>query len=370
MPRRAAAAAFSTRSRRTPQPDAMFRAAADQAPQVIWIVNAKGAVTYLNQFWYELVGGLPPKWYGHEWAEVVHPEDVAQMRERWKAASVSGSIFEGTRRVKSVDGTWHTLSYRATPVFDEQGLLCWVGMDSDITELVATQAALHHANRELQAFSYTVSHDLRTPLVTIEGFAQRLARELGATANETARHCIDRISRAAQHMGRLVEGLLALSQVDRQSLKMQEVDLGAMSREILEMLQRQQPERSATVTIAPGLRARGDSRLVTSLLDNLLGNAWKFTASEAHTEISVGTAAESPGETVFFVKDNGAGFDMAHATRLFSAFERLHRPDEFAGLGIGLATVQRIVQRHGGRAWAESEPGKGACFYFALPRAH
>ena len=122
MPKRAAATAFSTRSR-APQPDAMFRAAADQAPQVMWIVNGKGAVTYLNRFWYELVGGLPPKWYGHEWANVVHPEDVAQMRERWKIASVSGSIFEGTRRVKSVDGTWHTLSYRATPVFDEVGPL-------------------------------------------------------------------------------------------------------------------------------------------------------------------------------------------------------------------------------------------------------
>ena len=151
---------------------------------------------------------------------------------------------------------------------------------------------------------------------------------------------------------------------------MQEVDLSAMSREILDMLQRQQPQRSATITVAPNLRARGDSRLVTSLLDNLLGNAWKFSAQKPHTEISVGLAAESPDESTFFVKDNGAGFDMAHAAKLFSAFERLHTAAEFTGMGIGLATVQRVVQRHGGRAWAESEPGKGSRFYFALPKPH
>jgi PAS domain S-box-containing protein len=356
-------------TRHVTQPDALFRAAADQAPQVMWIVNAKGAVTYLNHSWYELVGGTPPKWYGHEWGEVVNPEDLVQMRERWKASSATGEIFEGTRRVKAQDGTWHTLSYKATPVFDETGLVCWVGMDSDITELMATQAALRYANQELEAFSYSVSHDLRTPLVTVQGFVRLLGKQLEAIGDTKVRHYLSRITEAVDHMGRLVDGLLALSQVTRRKLQYEEVDLSAMARETIEMLRQSAPERSASVTVEPGLRVWADGRLMTALLENLLGNAWKFTSATAHAEISVGLAEQSSDEAVFFVKDNGAGFEMAHAGQLFSAFERLHKASEFPGTGIGLATVDRVLGRHHGRAWAESEPGKGACFYFALPRA-
>jgi len=349
--------------------DALFRAAADQAPQVMWIVNVKGAVTYLNRAWYDLVGGEPPKWYGHEWGDVVDPEDLAQMRERWTTASTHGSIFEGTRRVKAQDGTWHTLSYKAMPVFEGGGVTCWVGMDADITELMATQAALRLANNELEAFSYSVSHDLRTPLVTVQGFSRTLARHLEGVADPTVQHCVDRISEAIQHMGRLVDGLLALSHVARSQVRHEEVDLGRMAHEIFERLQRLQPERAAAFDVQPGLRARCDSRLIAALLENLLGNAWKFTSERPRTEVSFGLSAQSPQESVFFVKDNGAGFDMAHANHLFKAFERLHDADDFPGMGIGLATVHRIALRHGGRAWADSRPGQGACFYFSLPSA-
>jgi PAS domain S-box-containing protein len=351
------------------QSDALFRAAADQAPQVMWIVNAKGAVTYLNRSWYELVGGTPPKWYGHEWGEVVEPEDLRQMRERWKAASATGSIFEGTRRVKSVDGTWHTLSYKATPVFDENGLACWVGMDSDITEMMATQAALRFANHELEAFSYTVSHDLRTPLVTVQGFSTLLQRELTGSANEKSRHYVTRIAEAVEHMGRLVDGLLALSHVTRRKLQYEDVDISKMARGILDMLQRINPDRVVHVEVSPGLHARADGRLMAALLENLLGNAWKFTSENAESEISVGLKSRDSNEAVFYITDNGAGFEMSQAARLFTAFERLHTASGFPGMGIGLATVSRVATRHGGRAWAQSEPGKGATFYFALPHA-
>ena len=350
------------------QPDALFRAAADHAPQAMWIVNAKGAVTYLNHAWYELVGGHPPKWYGHEWGEVVEPQDLAQMRERWKIASVTGSIFEGTRRVKAQDGRWHTLAYRATPVFDTDGPACWVGIDSDITELMATQAALRFANQELEAFSYTVSHDLRSPLLTVQGFSRLLGKELAAGGNTKTAHYLQRISAAIDHMGRLVDGLLALSHVTRHKLQYEVVDVSEMAGEILSMLQRLEPDRSVAFRIQDGLRVRADGRLMASLLENLLGNAWKFTSGVAHTEIAVGMASQSHSEVVFFVKDNGAGFEMAQAAQLFGAFERLHTASEFPGMGIGLATVSRVAARHGGRVWAQSVPGQGACFYVALPR--
>jgi PAS domain S-box-containing protein len=352
---------------RVTQPDALFKAAADQAPQVMWIVNPKGAVTYLNRSWYELVGGEPPRWYGHEWGEVVEPQDLLQMRERWKAASAAAAIFEGTRRVKAQDGKWHTLSYKATPVFKGGQLVCWVGMDADITEMMATAAALRFANQELEAFSYTVSHDLRTPLVTVQGFANLLGKQLDVAGDSKAAHYISRITEAVDHMGRLVDGLLALSNVTRRRIKCEDVDLSHMAASIFEMLQQLDPARSAAIHVQPGLHVTADGRLMASLLENLLGNAWKFTSGNAHTDITVGLAATTPKELVFFVKDNGPGFEMAHATQLFSAFQRLHTTSEFPGMGIGLATVSRVALRHGGRAWAESEPGKGACFYFSLP---
>lgn len=356
-------------SHRVTQPDALFRAVADQAPQVMWIVNGKGAVTYLNHAWYELVGGEPPKWYGHEWGEVVEPQDLVQMRERWKVASAQGAVFEGTRRVKARDGRWHTLSYRATPVFEQGKVVCWVGLDADITEIMATAAALRFANQELEAFSYTVSHDLRTPLVTVQGFARLLDKQLADIGNARVTHYVERITEAVEHMGRLVDGLLALSHVTRRKLKYEDVDLTRMAHNILDMFHRQQPEREARFQVQPGLVARADGRLMASLLDNLLGNAWKFTSGNEQTVIDVGLAARTSSESIFYVKDNGPGFEMAHASQLFSAFQRLHTASEFPGMGIGLATVSRVALRHGGRAWAESEPGKGASFYFALPAA-
>ena len=241
-------------------------------------------------------------------------------------------------------------------------------MDSDITELMATQAALRYANQELEAFSYSVSHDLRTPLVTVQGFVRLLGKQLEAIGDTKVVHYLSRITEAVDHMGRLVDGLLALSHVTRRKLQYEDVDLSNMAGEVLSLLQQAQPQRSVAITVQPGLHVRADGRLMAALLENLLGNAWKFTSATAHAEISVGLETQTSGEIVFFVKDNGAGFEMAHAAQLFDAFERLHAASEFPGMGIGLATVDRVLARHGGRAWAHSEPGKGACFYFSLPR--
>lgn len=351
------------------QPDALFRAAADQAPQVMWIVNPKGAVTYLNRFWYDLVGGAPPKWHGHEWTEAVLAEDVDEMRARWKQVSATGAIFEGLRRVRARDGVLHTLAYKASPVRDGHGrILCWVGMDADITELKNIETQLRLANAELEAFSYSVSHDLRAPLATLQGFSRQLAERLGDSNDAKVQHYLDRIGRTALHMGELIDGLLALAQVSRRPLRREAVDLTRLARDVLERLGRDEPARKVDTFVEDDLVAHADARMMRSLLDNLLGNAWKFTALKQPGRIEVGRRVGA-GEDQFYVHDNGAGFDMAHASQLFTAFHRLHDSQEYPGTGIGLATVHRIVTRHRGQIWAKAVPGEGATFYFTLGSA-
>ena len=351
--------------------EALFHAAADQAPQVMWIVNTKGAVTYLNRFWYELVGGAPPKWYGHEWTEAVHPEDVAEMREKWKLVSQSREVLTGVRRIRAPDGNYHIFAYRASPVLDSRGeITCWVGMDTDITEIKAIEAALRLSNRELEAFSYSVSHDLRGPLNTIDGFSQLLAKQLRASDSEKVHHYMSRIRNGVAHMGQLIESLLALAQVSRNTLEPVPLDLSEIAAAVFAGLRARDPDRQVGTVVEPGLRVEGDKGLLYVVMENLLGNAWKFTSRRNDAKISVGRGPKAEGEDVFFVSDNGAGFDMAHADKLFGAFQRLHSADEFPGTGVGLATVSRVVARHGGRIWAESQPGTGTTFFFTLSRSY
>ncbi|RYX94173.1 MAG: PAS domain S-box protein [Comamonadaceae bacterium] len=355
------------RSRQVANQEAVFRAVADQAPQVMWIVNPKGAVTYLNRYWYRLVGGAPPQWLGHQWMDVVDPEDVQEMRDKWKVCLADNSVFAGFRRVRAQDGTIHTLAYRASPVLDDMGaIICWVGLDADITESRKVEQALRVANQELEAFSSSVSHDLRSPLNTINGFSRLLEVDLKANAGQKADHYLSRIRVAATHMGDLIEGLLALAQVSRQNLHLTMVDLSRVSEDIADSLQRDDPGRKVSWQIQPGMVAHGDSRLIRSLLQNLIGNAWKFSARLPEAEISVGCVTARAKAPVYFVRDNGAGFDMQYAYKLFGTFQRLHAESEFPGTGIGLATVKRAVARHGGTVWADSKPDKGSTFYFTL----
>ncbi len=224
---------------------------------------------------------------------------------------------------------------------------------------------LQQINRELEAFSSAVSHDLRAPLRSITGFTQILGADYGEALEGPGRRYLDYISASAERMSELIEDLLELSRVTRTSLKRETVDLTALSQEIVENLYRRDPGRSPTVTVAKGLLAEGDRSLIAIVLENLLGNAWKFTSKRPEAHINVGTI-ESDGEQVFFVRDDGAGFSMEHAGKLFTPFQRLHSARDFKGTGIGLATVQRIVDRHGGRIWAEAAVGEGATFFFTL----
>ncbi|WP_397410654.1 PAS domain S-box protein [Polaromonas sp.] len=241
------------------------------------------------------------------------------------------------------------------------------GVLQDITEIKATEAALRMSNHELEAFSYSVSHDLRSPLNSINGFSHLLARKLAGTLDTDGAHYLARIQAGTRQMGQLIEGLLALAEVSRTLLGNEPVDLSALARSILDEWQVREPGRHVTVQIEKGLQTRGDARLIRVVMENLLENAWKFTSKTAQAEISVGQKSDADGQSVFFVSDNGAGFDMAYVNKLFTPFQRLHGVTEFPGLGIGLATVSRVIARHGGRLWAEAMPGQGASFFFTLP---
>ena len=224
---------------------------------------------------------------------------------------------------------------------------------------------LQQANMELEAFSYSVSHDLRAPLRAIDGFSRALLDEYAAGMDEQAGHYLQRIRRGAQKMSQLINDLLDLSRVSRTLLRKESISLTELARGVVAELQNGEPERKVAVEIADGISASGDGRLMTIVLSNLLGNAWKYRAKRQKAEIVFGQQ-ERGAETVFYVRDNGAGFDMAYADKLFAPFRRLHNDSEFEGTGIGLATVQRIVARHRGRIWAEAVVDRGATFYFTL----
>jgi light-regulated signal transduction histidine kinase (bacteriophytochrome) len=226
---------------------------------------------------------------------------------------------------------------------------------------------LTNANKELESFSYSVSHDLRAPLRTIDGFGQALLEDCGDKLDDNGKSHLQRIRAATQRMGLLIDDLLNLSRVTRAQLGKQTFDLSAVVSSVAHELQATQPQRKIAWNIQPGISATGDSRLLRVALENLVGNAWKFTSHRPAASIEFGKTNDR-GDSAFFIKDDGAGFDPVFADRLFGAFQRLHAPADFPGTGVGLATVQRIIHRHGGRVWAESAPDRGATFYFTLPQ--
>jgi len=230
-------------------------------------------------------------------------------------------------------------------------------------------AELKLANQELESFSYSVSHDLRTPLSAVDGFASLIEMSMEGLPDSQigkSRHFLQRIRAGVVQMGELIDALLSLAKLAREPLLSEQVDLSAMAAEVLASLGERDPSRVLQAQIEPGLGATGDHRLLRQLMENLLGNAWKFSAGQAITRISFGQETDADGNPVYYVKDKGAGFDMAHADKLFAPFQRMHSPSQFEGSGIGLATVRRIVSRHGGRIWAEAAVGEGARFTFTL----
>jgi hypothetical protein len=315
----------------------------------------------------------------------IYPEDQPGVVKLIQGAIHSGGKFEMEHRVVRADGSVGWTFSRAVPLRGASGeILEWVGTAADITDrkraedsirdlnatlelrVEARTAELAEANRELESFAYSVSHDLRAPLRAVEGFANILLRDYpGKLLDETAAGYMRRMGAASRRMGDLIAELLNLSRLGRQEMNRRSVNLSEMAEAILSELRDHDPQRQVAAGIEPRLIAQADPKLMHVVLENLLGNAWKYTGKTTDATIHFGIVSGQAAPT-FFVRDNGAGFDMRHADVLFAPFQRLHRSDEFEGNGIGLATVQRVIRRHGGRIWAEAKPNEGAAFYFTL----
>lgn len=325
----------------------------------------------------EAIGRTPELLWGPNTDRTELQRILAGMRE-YQAVRAEMLI-----RTKSGQDVW--METDITPMLDQSGRCThWVAVERDITERRAQRelvlrlndeleervrlrtAQLAKANKELESFAYSVSHDLRSPLSTIHGFSQLLAKIEAENISAKGSHYLQRIGAGVTQMGELIEGLLTLAQLSREELKTEVVDLSALARGIAQNHREREPQRLADVQVQEALSARGDSRLLLSVLQNLLGNAWKFTAKTPLARIEVGSVTSAGGEQAFFVRDNGAGFDPDFSHKLFGTFERLHSPGDFPGTGIGLATVKRVVERHGGRVWAEGLVSQGATFYFTL----
>jgi PAS domain S-box-containing protein len=352
----------------------------------IWDWDMSGEIQVWSDRCFALLG-IPPGTtpdYAH-FMQALHPEDRERVDRAVRECLEQGSDYSVEMRCIWPDGSLHWLAARGRSSHDAAGKpLRMSGVILDITErklieeeirtlnaeleqrVIDRTRKLEVANKELESFSYSVSHDLRAPLRSIDGFSRILQEDQAERLDDEGRESLSKIRASTQHMGRLIDDMMKLSRVTLTELRRSPVDLSALARVVAEGLRTAEPQRSVELVIEPGLTAPADEHLMRIVLENLLGNAWKFTGHQPTPRIEFGRT-ERDGAPAYFVRDNGAGFEQQYAHKLFQAFQRLHSPSEFPGTGIGLATVQRVIHRHGGRVWAEAELERGATFFFTLP---
>lgn len=338
---------------------------------LLCIADTDGRFTRVNPAWQTVLGWTNAELTGVPYVDFVHPEDRADTIARAGHLAEGAAVVSFENRYRCKDGTYRWLNWRAAPV-PERGVVYAAARDvtdqkQAAHELEAKAVALAGANEELEAFSYSVSHDLRAPLRHITGFASLLEQQLGSNVDEQGRRYLTTIQNATKRMGRLIDDLLSFSRMGRTALTKRRVKLDEIVRDAQREAAAEIDSREVTWTLQPLPEVEADPAMLRLALVNLLSNAVKYTAARPHAHIEVGSKAGSNGETVVFVRDDGVGFDMQYGHKLFGVFQRLHSSSEYEGTGIGLANVRRIIHRHGGRTWAEGTVDGGATFYFSLP---
>jgi PAS domain S-box-containing protein len=373
--------------RATPVPlrsEQHFQLLVEIAQEGIWTIDTENRTTYVNRHMAVILGWTVEEMMGRHIFDFMDEEGrgiATRNLERRRKGISETHDFKFTR--KDGQTVWALLS--SSPIMDKTGT--YIGalatvadvtqrraaeeqvrqLNKDLEQRIAERTAqLERSNQELESFAYSVAHELRNPLRGISTFSEALTEDYAAKLDEGGLDYLRRIRASTQRMASLIDGILALSRVTRVALAQQECDLSAMAHSTLEHLRQLEPERTVRFTCQDGLVDRGDPQMLQQVLENLLGNAWKFTRARPVAEITFRASPAPAGGRIYSVRDNGAGFDMAYQKKLFGVFQRLHTQQEFEGSGIGLATVERIIRRHGGRVWAEGQVEVGATFFFTL----
>ncbi|MEA5551464.1 PAS domain-containing protein [Anabaena cylindrica UHCC 0172] len=370
------------------QREERYRSLVEATAQVIWITDPHGQFITPQESWEAFTGQSFPEHQGWNWQYAIDPEDRERTKQVWFQALENSQLYANECRIRSKNGEYRYFWVRAVPVLETDGSIReWVGACTDITDRKQTEieikelneqleervqqrtAQLTAANKELEAFSYSVSHDLRAPLRGLDGFSKTLLERYQDQLDDKGKHYLTRIRAGTQRMGELIDDLLQLSRVTRFHMQHTEVNLSAIAQEIAQELSESNPKRQVEWLISTDLTVSGDPRLLKIVMENLFNNAWKFTSVKVQSQIEFSYRAshnENGADFTYFVRDNGVGFDEAFANKLFQPFQRLHTIEEFPGTGIGLATVQRVIYRHGGHIWANGVVGEGAIFHFTL----
>ncbi len=362
-----------------------YRSLALVSNQIVWTTNSQGGVVDMPM-WRAFTGQSVEQVKGWRWIEALHPEDRRRTVEIWSRAVKYRRLYDTEYRLRREDGEYRHMAVHGVPVFEGDGNIReWVGTCADITErkqaeeevrrfneelerrVIEGTAQWQAANKELEAFAYSVSHDLRAPLRAIDGFSRILLEEHGPELNSEAQRYLNIVRNNAVQMGDLIDHLLSFSRLGRQPMKKEHIDMTARAHRVLEELGQEREGRNVEITVGDLPACEADPALLHQVFVNLLSNALKYTRCRDRAQIEIGATA-SGGAGTYYVRDNGAGFDMRYVDKLFGVFQRLHSAEEYEGTGVGLALVHRIITRHGGRVWAEAAVNRGRDVLFHFKR--